>query len=422
MAGELNVDLSEDEKVAADLDTLEDEGEVEDKPEGEDEPEGESEDEPEDEPEDDKVDEDDEEEDEEEEKEDIEEKPEEKVDETLKLGFSEIKKKYPNFFKEFPQFRGIVAQHHQFTKLFPSVEEAEAAAEIVENHSNVAEAIFSGQSDKFLAEIKEANSEGFGKFVNNILPALFSVDEKAYFKITTPIVENVLRSVYQDGLNLKETNTINSAIIAYAKTFGVSIEKAKETLNKNPEAVSDKKDPEREKLDKDREDFFKQKFTDLNTKINNDINTVLNEEFVKGVGELSVLEKKAFISECYRLLVDELSKDKVHSGRMSALWKKEQKAGFTGANADSIKTAALSRAKASIPVIRAKVKAEMAKKPVKKDSNLKDKNRHVPSSSGGGKGGSKITNRTNPKSVDYSKTSDMDIINDGAGGHVKFRG
>ena len=421
---------TDNEKISADVDLLE-EGEESDGSEddadeseesGEEESEGDSDDNSDDAEDSDEPESEDETEGEDK---DGEEKDEKDEDLPKPLRFSEIKSKYPEFFKDFPQFRGMVAGYYQYNQLFPSVEDAKEAAEVVQNYNNIAESIFTGKTDEFLEEIKGANADGFNKFVTNLLPGLFKADEKAYYKIATPIVDNVFRSLYTEGVNSGDKNKTNSAIIAFASTFGLSIEKAKQKLEAEPEAVSDKKTPEQIQVEKERNALLNEKFQMVSGKIDNELATSLDAEFKQGIGpDWTEFEKKTYLKECYNALKEELGKDANHSVRMKALWKKEQQTGYAGKSADSIKTAVLSRAKASIPAIRLKVKTEMGKVKLsgKKAQSTKQpasKNRHVPTGKSSNFSGKRsgVTSKTNPRNVDWRQTSDLDLLND----NVKFR-
>lgn len=420
---------TDDEKISADVDLLEEGEEADGSEDTDDESEESGEEESEDvtdDSDDAETDDDSESEDETEDEDKDGEKKDEKDENLPKpLRFSEIKAKYPEFFKDFPQFRGMVAGYYQYNQLFPSVEDAKEAAEVVQNYNNIAESIFTGKTDEFLNEIKGANEEGFNKFVNNLLPGLFKADERAYYKIATPIVDNVFRSLYTEGINSGDKNKTNSAIIAFASTFGLSIEKAKQKLESEPESISDKKTPEQIQVERERNELLTEKYQMVSNRIDSELANSLDAEFKQGIGpDWTEFEKKTYLKECYNALKEELGKDANHSGRMKALWKKEQQSGFAGKNADSIKNAVLSRAKASIPAIRLKVKTEMGKvkssgKKAPATKQPASKNKHVPTGKSSNFSGkrSSVTAKTNPRNVDWRGTSDLDILND----NVKFR-
>jgi len=71
---------------------------------------------------------------EEEKKEEAKEEEEEEEEEELELGprrpsFKEIKEKYPDFFKTFPELREAFFRESEYTKIFPTVEDAKEALE-----------------------------------------------------------------------------------------------------------------------------------------------------------------------------------------------------------------------------------------------------------------------------------------------------
>lgn len=419
---------SDDEMVSADVDLLEDGGESsEDGEEDKETPDDESESEN---VEDEQTDEDSESDgdDESEKEEEVEEEKPEESEETEDglpepLRFSQIKKEYPDFFKKFPQFKGMVQGYYNFTQLFNSVEEAKEATEVVQNYNAIASDIFNGKADSFLESIKQANSQGYSKFVRNILPGLFATDQKAYFEVASPIVDGVFRNLYTEGVKEGNKNKVNSALIAYSTTFGSSLEEAQEALKGKPKGFKEPEKTEREvELEKRNQDLLKTNFEAVSRSVDSEIGKSLEAEFLKGAGaDWSPAEKRVFLEDCFKEIRKVLNEDKAHSGRMSVLWKKEESDGYKGRNADSIKKAVLSRAASVIPSIRLKVKKEMGKltqKPgQKKDGknlNLRDKNRNVPAGKQSNFSGRKVTAKTNPRSIDWKSSSDMDILNDNA--------
>lgn len=340
------------------------------------------------------------------------------------LRFSDIKKVYPEFFKKFPEFKGVVAREFEYGKAFATPEEAIEARDTVDRFNNISTTIFSGKSDAFLKDLQEANGPGFKKFVDNFLPALYSVDDKSYIKITTPIIQNIIRETYLHGKKSGNDNAMNAALVMHMEVFGTDkedVEKAiAQEIKFGDKEESKEEDPERKKLQSERDELLNSRANDAFQSLKKVVDPEMTTEITKGINPAwSNYEKKNFLRDCFEELDRQLSKDEVHMKRMKSLWERERADGYKGRNADSLKDAVLSRAKALLPSIRVKIKSEMRGIETKdnKDEKNRSQNRHVPSGKDArGNSASRVNSSTNPKNIDYSKSSDMDILMDGVEG------
>ena len=98
-----------------------------------------------------------------------------------------------------------------------------------------------------------------------------------------------------------------------------------------------------------------------------------------------------------------LSSDERHMAAMRSMWEKAERSGFSAEWRNRIRNYYLSRAKAILPGIRAKAKSEATHKPGTAPRN------QVPVGRSGSGSGGKVP--LSAKHIDYSKTSDMDILN-----------
>lgn len=123
----------------------------------------------------------------------------------------DIEKKYPKLFKEFKPLRSAVLRDGAFSQVFGTPREAAESAQLNEDFRVFEHEILSGNNEKVLKAIKDTNAEGYDRFVANFLPALQQQDEKAYTKVTLPIVADVLRRVAETGIARNDKNLVHSA-------------------------------------------------------------------------------------------------------------------------------------------------------------------------------------------------------------------
>lgn len=336
--------------------------------------------------------------------------------------YSSIKKKYPNFFKEFPGIKSQLFSADAFRRIFPTVEDAKVFKEESETtinaFSSVRDMVAKGETDNFLSEVKGIGPEAYKNFVANFMPALYGNDKDTYYAIATPIVRTAIRNIYDRGLknggkkggteDNHGQNLVNAALVLHHALFEngeVEAEDKPLVTEKKTEA----KDPEKEKFEKERNEFYTGKYNTLHNDVNTSIRTTIREEIGKGLNQtLPTYIKNKLVDDIFAEIDKTVGKDEIHLNSVNALWKKEQSAGFTGVNKQSIINAVLSRARPLIPSIRKRVAQEALKDyrvPKKEAKDTREEKGERKPVSGNSK------NREKPNLRDTSKMSDLDILN-----------
>lgn len=336
--------------------------------------------------------------------------------------YNSIKKKYPKFFKEFPEAKNQIFAAEAFRRVFPTVEEAknfkDESGKTIAAFEGVKELIIKGETDTFLSEVKDLGDEAYQGFVANFLPALFANDEKTYYKLATPIVRSAIKNIYERGLKnggkkggTEENfgqNLVNASIVLHHALFDSDeVEKEDEPLIAKRE---DKADPEKEKFNKERQSFYEEKYRGLKSSVESTIQTTIISEIEKGLDPNNVMPayiRKNIIRDIFNEIDKQVSKDETHIAAVNSFWEREKKAGFSGQEKNRIINAVLSRARQLIPVVRKRVKEE-ALKGLRKTHIAEDKEEK--------KEEKKPVNRASskPEKRDLRKTaeiSDFDILN-----------
>lgn len=175
-------------------------------------------------------------------------------------------------------------------------------------------------------------------------------------------------------------------------------------------------DPEIEKERKKLQDERNQLQSEAGQTFENNVNSRVERSFSKLVmdgldpeNQLSDFTKSKITEDVIHRIGVELSRDRQHMQKMTKLWDAARKGRFSSEIADRIYTAFLSRAKQLIPEVRSKVKKEATGIKVK-SNNGTGRTTKRDSSAGGAPRSSTGKSSVDPKSVNWRKTSDMDLL------------
>lgn len=309
-----------------------------------------------------------------------------------------VREKYPNFFKDFPQLRDAIFREQAYTDLFATVDDAKEAAEKVQNFDALEKDITSGNPETLIVAVKEMGAEGF---FDKFLPTLYNSDEKTYYRVVMPVIKGFINSMHKSGKANGNENLANSALHAM-KFAGIDDEKAEP-----------KPDPEierqRKELETERNRIATQRFQDNLRTIGTSLRETLNGEVGKSFlnEKASPYLKRTMTNEIIDRVGELMNSDEKHLGLMDSLWNRAAKENYSASSLERIKSAWLSRARALMPAIRREVRNQALGVPEQKEST-KEPVISERSSSRTSTSGVKLE----PKKIDWSKTSDLDVLND----------
>jgi hypothetical protein len=325
---------------------------------------------------------------------------------TARVEFSAIKEKYPNFFKDFPDLRHAFFREQQFTEIFPTVEEAQKAAQDQVQYEEITSAVISGDAEKFLEELGGESKDGLAKFVENFIPALRNADKDLYFDVATPIVRNHVREVFAAGIRNKDANVVNAAKIVHKLLFGGNYDDIE-----NDTPLPDRRTTRRDKDKDDDEDKKElsqrqnQKYHTLYQDVTNLVYSTLEKELEKGLEDLKDRPglKKAVIKEAKERILAEMEKDQNYLTRINSLWQREQRNGFNGSLKPSFQTTFMGKARTILTKMRIEARKEILGK---EDKGSKQREPNRPGSGREASRGSKPITKDEAK----GKTS-LEIFN-----------
>ena len=330
-----------------------------------------------------------------------------------------ITEKFPDFFKAFPAMRDMYFREAEYSKVFPTIDDAREASENNTAFNEIRESVFEGNGNKFFSAIKEVSEKDLEKFSMTVLSTLHSVHPKAFWTAANPLVEDIAKNMFAKGIKDGNESLQNAARYLSDYFFGnTEIAEGKKTSIVKIEDNNEVKQ-EREKFDNEKLTAFR-----------SGVETDLRSQLVKAIEgkdpktEKSRLDPDEVFSNFIRTtIVDriiedlgtQLTSDKDHIRYMESLWHKAKQNGRTDADKARILSAYLARAKSLIPSLRSKYVSEALGQKTRISSGKKEKIEASESRTDSGtQGKSSSLNGKNyhPKSINYSKTSDEDILND----------
>jgi hypothetical protein len=277
-----------------------------------------------------------------------------------RVDYGQIKEKYPQFFKDFPDLKHAFFREQQFTEIFPTVEDAKRAADSELAYEELRTAVIDGDAEKFITELTSESKEGLEAFAKNFFPSLQKENKDLYFDTVAPVVQGFIKRVYGHGAREKDNNVQNAAKIVHKLLFGGDYSDIEKDV---PEVLTrGAKDREPDKVDKDKESYFAQKYQGLYREVTDSCYNSLDAEIGKGLEDLKKTRPglhKIIAKDIRERVLSDMDKDKTYLGRMQSLWAREKRAGFNGQLKSSFNTTFLAKAKALVPKYRSEVRREV---------------------------------------------------------------
>lgn len=272
----------------------------------------------------------------------------------------EILAKYPNLFKDFPYLEKAYYREQQFTELLPTIEDAKAAVEARNTLDRFETDVMAGNTELLLTAIKNESPRGFAKLVDDYLPTLAKVDEKAYLHVLGNITKHTIVAMVKEARASNNEALQSAAQILNQFVFGTSEFKPPTQLSKD-EPKEDNKDKE---LTEREQRFVRQQFdatrTDLNTRINNTLKNTIDANIDPKKSMTDYVRRNAS-REAIEMLESLLSRDTRFIALKDKLWEAAFADNFSKTSVDRIKSAYLSRAKTLLPTVIKKARNEALK-------------------------------------------------------------
>jgi hypothetical protein len=301
--------------------------------------------------------------------EEIEPPSEEQLELVTPVRRKEILKKYPSLFKDFPYLEKAYYREQQFTELLPTIEDAKTAVEKSQVLDRFESDLMSGSTETVLKAVRETNPNGFYKIVDDYLPTLAKIDEKAYYHVIGNLTKHTIVSMVQEARRLgvgqdNENKPLpgnalqNAALLLNQFVFGTTEFKAPSQLANN----EDPKENSRERqLAEKEQTFVRTQFentrNDLNTRVNNTLKNTIDANIDPKKSMTDYVRKNA-ARDCMDNLERVINQDSRFKALLDKLWEKAFSEGFSKESADRIRSAYVSKAKTVLPALLKKARNE----------------------------------------------------------------
>jgi len=327
---------------------------------------------------------------------------------------SEIKAKFPDFFKEFPQFRDVVFQEIEYRKIYPTIEDAREALEDSRTLDGLRESVLQGKSEDIFEAISQTDKGAAEKFALTFLPTLYAKNKDLYVSTINPLLENLVRQLGKTG----NENSKNAALVVANFLWGDNGEDIVEGKKTNSKSLEESEDAKSLRLEREKDanerlgTFTRETIGEMKDGLARLISRGLDVD-----GTMSDYAKKTLTQDIIMQVDEVLKKDANHMNVMNSRWLHLKKEGYNTASKEKLVSAYLSRAKQVIPSIRDKarndflgVKKKVAEKKIEEIDRVSSRSKEVTSGRGNGTGAG-APNVVKPSRELYRKMTDLEILN-----------
>lgn len=292
----------------------------------------------------------------------LEEEIEEPSDEQLELVTPvrrrEILKKYPHLFKDFPYLEKAYYREQQFTELLPTIQDAKHAVEKSAILDRFEQDVMGGKTENILKAVKETNGDAFNRLVDDYLPTLARIDEKAYYHVLGNVTKHTIMSMVDEARRTKNTQLQGAAHLLNQFVFGTS----EFQPPKNLASDGRPEDTTREKQLSEREQgFVRQQFEstrgELNTRVNNSLRNTI-EANIDPKQSMTEYVRKNASRDAMDTLETQINQDNRFKALVDKLWEKAFEENFSRTAVDRIRSAYVSKAKTLLPSVIKKARNE----------------------------------------------------------------
>lgn len=270
----------------------------------------------------------------------------------------DILKKYPNFFKEFPYMERAYYREQQFTELLPTIEDARKAVQKSNTLDRFETELVDGNLENVLGALKKTDSHGFDKLVDNYLPNLAKVDERAYHHVIGNIVKQTVMTMVREGKATadKDGNSvlINAASVLYQYVFGSSQFEA-------PKNLAGDKPKDDDKVNQKEQEFNKKQLTAAQSELTGRVENVIKNTIANNIDpkkSMSDYVRRNAERDALETVQKLMGNDSRFRTILDKLWERAFQQDYSKSSLDAIKSACHSKAKTLLPAVIKKARNE----------------------------------------------------------------
>lgn len=291
----------------------------------------------------------------------LEEIPEIKEDEITFDEFkrSDVVKKYPTLFKEFPGLEKKIYKTEKYEEIFPTLKDANEARERAETLENAESLLVAGDTTDILKSLRNQDEEAFKRVVDNFLPTVEQLDRTVYLQLMGNtgrfFIKNMLAEAQRFGQQTEQYKAlVGSAQILNQFLFGNSQFQDIQPISK-PVTDADKRISERE------QQLIQQRFTevrdDLIQRADNAITAKINE-LIDPKNSMTPYVRAKALDDAKHQLDQQIGSDDRFKQNLDRLWQNLIAQDFSNSAKEQIKTAYYNKARTLILDVIKKVRNE----------------------------------------------------------------
>jgi hypothetical protein len=269
----------------------------------------------------------------------------------------EILAKYPSLFKDFPYLEKAYYREQQFTEITPTIEDAKIAVQKAETLDKFESEIMGGSTETILKAVREENPDGFYKLVDDYLPTLARVDERAYMHVLGNVTKHTIVAMIKEARNSNNEALQNAAALLNQFVFGSTTYTPPTNLSKDTPQQREQENKVSQREQEIIQNQFQSVNTDINTRVNNTLKNTIDQH-IDPRGTMSDYVKRNATRDAMDSLNGLLEKDSRFKNLSDRLWESAFKENFSKQSLDRIKSAYLSKAKTLLPSVIKKARTE----------------------------------------------------------------
>lgn len=332
----------------------------------------------------------------------------------------DLKEKFPEALKQFPQLRSAIFKAAQYEQFYPTVQDAQEAAAISQVYNQMEVEVSKGNIAPIINSLRKNAPEALKSLAQGFMETLG--DRELQNIAAEPVIRGALQQMLTDAVNTRNKNLELTAKYAINWLYGVRDGKLPP-----PVARGAKEDPlagERATLQQERATLAQQRFHNVQQPIIADT----EDSVVKYIGKHIDPDKKmteftrdAAVKRVFDELTAKLVADPGHMRRITHLWNQiRQNPSLAASLGPEIRRAFAGSAKPHLPTLISAARAKALGVTGKAPTPGNPKRQPVLAGGGsgrvgvGGNGGvvkGVSLGNIKPSDINYDKTSEDDILN-----------
>lgn len=264
--------------------------------------------------------------------------------------FKALNAAHKGIFQEFPGLRDALKAGLDYSKVYPTVEDAKEAAVKSQVFDQMDRTLMEGKAEPLLTAVLGANKGAAAKLARDFIPTLFKLDKGLFEEATQPIVKALLRHSITEGTRLGNENLVKSA-----RNLTYFLFNSQEVPEDAPvDRTSEISGKEKELVERERQ-FAQRQYQTFESNISSNAKSRVLAKIETELDPNKALPaymKQNVIANIMYDLSKELESDQNHMQAMANLWQRAGQKGFNGADAQVILNTYLNRVNKSLPAIR----------------------------------------------------------------------